>query len=388
MDKIKKTDDEKKSIGFFYQDYVALKYLITLNEGETLGIEVYDDIHHETIYGNKTLIQVKHSINCENYLTNKDIDLWKTLYNWSNMYESLDDENISFYFYTNKLLTQENGIVKLLAAENKNIEEIRKEIDLIENQHENKESKLYKYIHHIHSLNSEKIKKIINNFQFVLDDSQIIHEIKNLLKHMAVPENKIDDVFHSILGSFTDYKYNQIKQTKKVQISYELFRKTLSFDRTIQLSRNIGINFNQFFKFKSAYPNDIKKNISYNQLKDLGFDIKFIIEYCNHMAKTEAFLQHMIDEGELANSEYEDIHSIGESEWRVHHSINYLGNNFSAIDQQHIDLAQKLYIKLITNCMINIDNSSLPRDMVIGTLIKLSDVPRIGWLQNWEDLYK
>lgn len=290
MGNMRKTDDERKSIGFFYQDYVALKYLISLNEGETLGIEVYDDIHHESISGNKILIQVKHSINDDSNLTNKDIDLWKTLFNWSNMFDFIDDKDISFYFYTNKPLTKENGIVKLIADKNKDVEEIIKEIGLIEAQHKNKNNELYKYVNHINSLNPKKLKKIINNISFIHDNEQLIQEIKNSLKNMAVPENKIDDVFYSIMGSFTHYKYNEIKQTKKVEISYELFRNKLGFNRTIQLSRNCGVSFNKFFEFESAYPSDIEKNISYNQLKDLKFDIRSIVTYFNKMAKTEAFL--------------------------------------------------------------------------------------------------
>lgn len=388
MINIKKTDDEKKSIGFFYQDYVALKYLISLNEGETLGIEVYDDIHHESISGNKKLIQVKHSINEGTHLTNKDIDLWKTLFNWSNIYDPIGDKDIKFCFYTNKLLTKETGIVKLISAKNKNIEEIKKEIELIELQHENKNSQLYKYIHHINALDTKKLKKIIDNIEFIHDNEQLIQEIKNLLKYMAVPENRIDDVFHSILGSFTNFKYNEIKQTNKIEISYELFRNKLGFNRTIQLSRNCGINFNKFHQFDSAYPSNIENNISYNQLKDLQLGIRDITKCCNQMAKTEAFLQQMMDEGELTSDEYQLIQDIGEREWSIHHLMTYLGNDFSTIDNEHLELALKLYKKLMIECNINIDNTPLPKPMIAGTLLKLSDIPRIGWLQNWEDKYK
>jgi hypothetical protein len=384
----KKTDDEKKSIGFFYQDYVALKYLISLSDGEVLGIEVYDDIDHQSISGNKTLIQVKHSINKDTYLTNKDIDLWKTLFNWSNIFDSISNKDLSFHFYTNKPLTKKKGILELIAAKNKNIKEIKKEIELIDSQHKNKKSKLYKYIHHINSLSIEKLEKIINKIVFIYDDETLIKEIKNTLKNMAVPEKSIDDVFHSILGSLSDYKYQEINKKQKIEISYELFRNKLGFNRIIQLSRNHNVDFNKFYKFESAYPKDIEQNISYRQLKDLKFDIRDITTYCNQMAKTEAFLQQMIDEGELAGDEYQLIHNIGESEWSVYHSSNYLGNNFSDIDNEHLELAKKLYKKLLENCKININNTSLPKMMIVGALLKLSDIPRIGWLQHWEDLYK
>ncbi len=83
MDIFDKTSAEKKSIGFSYQDYVALKHALELKPEESIGIEIFDDLHLENIDGQKTFIQVKHSINNSNNITNKDIDLWKTLYNWS-----------------------------------------------------------------------------------------------------------------------------------------------------------------------------------------------------------------------------------------------------------------------------------------------------------------
>ncbi|MFM1345278.1 hypothetical protein WFP14_01755 [Yersinia proxima] len=53
MDIFDKTSAEKKSIGFSYQDYVALKHALELKPGESIGIEVFDDVHLESISGKK-----------------------------------------------------------------------------------------------------------------------------------------------------------------------------------------------------------------------------------------------------------------------------------------------------------------------------------------------
>ncbi|MDH8644550.1 hypothetical protein QIH53_27260, partial [Klebsiella pneumoniae] len=76
-------------------------------------------------------VQVKHSINKSN-ITNKDIDLWKTLYNWSEAIKTIGDKSISLIFYTNKGLTLEPGIVQLLTNDTKDIEKIKDEIEKIE----------------------------------------------------------------------------------------------------------------------------------------------------------------------------------------------------------------------------------------------------------------
>ena len=67
---------DKSQLGFDYQDLVCLEYLVGIKQGESVGLEVFDDVHHARIDGGKSLIQVKHSINDGAALTNRDIDLW------------------------------------------------------------------------------------------------------------------------------------------------------------------------------------------------------------------------------------------------------------------------------------------------------------------------
>ncbi len=107
MSHFENTAADKSAAGFTYQDFVYVYNLLQLEPEQELGIEVYDDLHKFTCEG-LTLIQVKHSIG-EGNLTDRDIDLWKTLYNW---YMSIDEipiaKDLTLVIYTNKNLgTQE-----------------------------------------------------------------------------------------------------------------------------------------------------------------------------------------------------------------------------------------------------------------------------------------
>ncbi|MFW5402424.1 hypothetical protein V2A85_22445, partial [Yersinia sp. 1252 StPb PI] len=166
MDIFDKTSAEKKSIGFSYQDYVALKHALELKPGESIGIEVFDDVHLESISGKKTFIQVKHSINNSSNVTNKDIDLWKTLYNWSEAIKLVDDKDVKLVFYTNKKLTQENGIVQLLSATIKNKKDIKAEIKSILKEHKNHEDEIYKFISTIHNLPAKMANRLFESISF------------------------------------------------------------------------------------------------------------------------------------------------------------------------------------------------------------------------------
>jgi len=111
-----KVSADSKQIGFDYQDFVCLEYLMDMKQGETVGLEVLDDVHHERIDGTNDLVQVKHSIAEGGTLTNSDIDLWKTLSNWIYATKEIKNKPLRFTFYTNKKPTNEAGIVQHLIS--------------------------------------------------------------------------------------------------------------------------------------------------------------------------------------------------------------------------------------------------------------------------------
>ena len=84
------TSADSKILGFDYQYLCFIDKLLTLNDDETIEYETKDDISIITQNNNQILIQVKHSLkttsNGSNInLTDFDVDLWKTLYNWANI---------------------------------------------------------------------------------------------------------------------------------------------------------------------------------------------------------------------------------------------------------------------------------------------------------------
>ena len=89
---------DKSQLGFDYQDLVCMEYLIDLRQGESIGLEVFDDVHHAKVSGVRSLVQVKHSVNDGSNLTNSDIDLWKTLHHWSVALEQPDVGEVEFIF--------------------------------------------------------------------------------------------------------------------------------------------------------------------------------------------------------------------------------------------------------------------------------------------------
>ncbi|MEJ8676889.1 hypothetical protein [Chromobacterium amazonense] len=116
---------DKTSLGFEFQDLVYIEKLIELRPGQKLGLELHDDIHVETAAEDGSiddllLIQVKHSVN-EGNITDRDIDLWKTLHNWIKLIPDLPrHRKLTLQLYTNKNLNNQT-FVSLLKASRQNI---------------------------------------------------------------------------------------------------------------------------------------------------------------------------------------------------------------------------------------------------------------------------
>ncbi|TMV44392.1 hypothetical protein FE783_32560 [Paenibacillus mesophilus] len=75
-----KNDDTKTKLGDIYHYYVVLSYCLDLKENETLLVEKYGDISVESEDESKNIEVKRHE--GEHTLSDRHIDLWKTLRNW------------------------------------------------------------------------------------------------------------------------------------------------------------------------------------------------------------------------------------------------------------------------------------------------------------------
>ena len=80
--------------GDIYQYLNALRDCFELNDGETLQIEINGDVSIINNTGGLFQREVKHHFS-ETFLSDRDVDFWKTLANWYVDYERV--KNFSHY---------------------------------------------------------------------------------------------------------------------------------------------------------------------------------------------------------------------------------------------------------------------------------------------------
>ncbi|WHI46953.1 ABC-three component system protein [Microbulbifer sp. VAAF005] len=393
-DYFEQVSSDKSQLGFDYQDLVCLEYLLDLKPGEKIGLEVLDDVHHEQIRGATSLIQVKHSVSEGSSLTNRDIDLWKTIYNWSKALVCLNGEDVEFVFFTNKKKTSQSGIVQLIDSEHLNltevietISEIKEDLDLKESvkKRGEKENPIKKYVDHIYDLSDEKKRDLFDRIRMVFSTDDIFKRLAEKVEFFSIRPSDTHNVIYMLIGVFGEQKYKLIKSSQKVEIDYEMFRKNFQFNRIINMSADRKVDFSRYHQFKNVNTIDPKDGLFAKQLVDIDISQEDITEHAIEYAATSMYIQKLIVDGQFSETENEAINEEVFYAWKALHNQLYNQDGIDT-DEKHKRVARDCLYK-VEDIPVQVSNSALARPMVTGKGLELSDMCRIGWRKDWKELY-
>lgn len=397
MGHLEQTAADKSSLGFEYQDLVLVNILLGLKPGEKIGLEVFDDVHTESITEDLCLIQVKHSLSGGN-ITERDIDLWKTLFNWwKSVPELPSGKNVEFQIYSNKKLNNQNLIVLLKSAkENKEkvidaIIDIFKDIQAAEvlKAPAAPENTIFKYVKALATAKPEEIKFLLERFSFHTDSESITHQINKKLSYLAVPDSKLDDTRKFLVGAYKEFKVEAITAGAKVLITYEIFRVQMGFDRILRSSRSNEVDYDRYYD--KYYHFQRLDNLSFlgsvfsTQLLGIGKTDADAIEHGIEMLATEELIGELKKEGDFTYLDDTRLEQQCEISWKKIYKQAH--GTFSQHGSQPLLSAQACYEKTLSK-ELKIKNIALPDGFSRGKFIKLSDTPSIGWKIDWQELYQ
>lgn len=394
---------DKTSLGFEFQDLVYIEKLIELREGQTLGLELHDDIHVETVaddgyIDDLLLIQVKHSVHAGN-ITDRDVDLWKTIHNWLKLVPGLPRcRTLVFQLYTNKSLNKQ-PFVSLLKAPRKNIQaildHIRKtdqEISVVEaaKKRDDSPNPVAKYVKSVAKASDEELEFIFERFEFHSDNSYILSSISSSLRQLSIPQSRLEETRKHVIGAFKESKFSKIIRGEKVIITFDDFRTKMGFDRIIRTARADPADFDRFVDIYYSYqrPDTLSFSNSkfHDQLKDIGISNEEIIDRGVEMMLAEQFMQSLEDAGSFSASENSRLENKAVSDWRLLHNRSH---RHTKEDDEvvHDQASAKCYDD--TMCWpLKAGDIELPKNLSCGKYIKLSNLPRIGWRMNWQSKFK
>ncbi|NQZ58015.1 MAG: hypothetical protein HRT88_11205 [Lentisphaeraceae bacterium] len=382
------TRADDKILGFEYQFYYFLLRLLSIQKNEVIGFEVLDDVHIEE-GDKKSLIQLKHTRRTNTSgapvnLVTSEVDLWKTIAIWIDLITLESDKNkfidqTEFLFITNKGVDSKNIIYQAVLdlQQDNNTTEFKTTIKDY-GKGLDKKNPIKKFCKKIESLNKTLTSKFIKKIEFHFSLNQIIEDIKSTIRYdKSIPVAWVDSTFYELTGLLKEDFFEMVKSRKDFEFTRdEFYLKTIS---VFQKSREGKLPFETISISSNS---GALSEISSKQLLDIGFDQEKIFEanYCRLLLETN--LNNFESKSIISRNDINDLDRNSIQTWKEEFEDIYLDEVYDN------KTAKKLYFTLLKRNMYLLGQEIDWREVVKGQFIKMSNIPTLGWLSNWEEKYK
>lgn len=399
--RFKITSASDTSIGFDYQFYFYFYLLLDLRHSEKIGIEIKDDIHIDLANGKLILIQAKHTIQKGSSgnqinLTERDIDLWKTIGNWINVIKNETDQdkfigNTTFQLISNKSIFKNQFIIQVIKLNN-NETSVSDFKTYLQNLHSTTTDETIKgYVLSLKKIKKATLKSFISSLKFDLNEDDLIIRIKQRLLEKIHIAEKVDDVYNNLFSELKSKEYLDIKAGKKTSISFEEFNKSFKSCFKVGLSTNLPIR-----NLKFIMPTKYENQLFILQLLDIGdinpSDKDEMIEYTTQMLQLHNNLKKWEEDGDLMSYELDKFNRETLAIWK-----NSFRSKFRVIKDQiekgaGADDAEIKYKALecldeMRKAILKIDETCLTTELSNGHFYLLTEQNNIGWHYEWKSRY-
>tara|TARA_R100000750_G_C2345977_1_gene96308 strand:- start:2264 stop:3469 length:1206 start_codon:yes stop_codon:yes gene_type:complete len=392
------TSADTTEIGFQYQYYYFLYRLLNLRSGQSVGLEVKDDVHTDLDNETQILFQLKHTVQQNAAgdsiaLTELDGDLWKTLHNWARI---ISDDTVGrdqhakqnefinkteFHLVSNKSESSRNEFLRKLEAYKTAalcFEDLHAHMNVLHDKTKDKDIK--SYIGEVLALDKNVLAAFLRKIHLELNLADLHALIKMAIREKMVESSKVDAVFARLDSNIRTDNYIRIKEGQKIELDFNSF---YSRYRTIFSASREPLQLGR--PFVPAFPEDIFAQAFIKQLVAVKAmkidDVERAFEYTTNKLKIARFLDDWLQSGELVADEIADFHKDAKAKWR--NAFEYWCED--CLDHDAIDKAKQLLYDLrkIEFC---IASNKLNTELSNGELYHLSDERLIGWHRDWKIL--
>lgn len=397
---MEKTAAPGASAGFDYQYYYFLYKILNLKKGQSVGLEIKDDVHTDIDNDLQLLFQLKHTIQKQAdgkpiALTELDADLWKTLHNWARVISDANDgrstevaqlifiAKTEFHLISNKSLSSSNEFVKLLTAyvEDHSLENLEKITSRIsELGASTSDAIINGYINVVAGLNPSINREFFKKIHFELSETEIIQKIKDTIAEKFIKPNRIDEVYERLNSNIRDSNYLSILDGKAFTVRFDDF-----FTKFWSIFQDGRDNKLSSLRFEPALPDKLLSQPFIQQLSAIDdiydYEEEVITEYTTHKIRLTRSLEQWEQNGEVVHDEIQALHNEVHLRWKNNHRLTYRGCKPEQIKERGQSIINTMRLE-----KYKLGGDELSTEYSNGELYELSDVGRIGWHQNWEKL--
>lgn len=395
-----KTSAADTSIGFDYQHYYFLYRILNLGKGQSVGLEVKDDVHTELDADFNVLYQLKHTVQTNSggspiALTELDGDLWKTFYNWSKVISDEADgrgevkeqltfvAKTEFHLVSNKSESKTNEFVKKLVASQDFFDFNDVDVHLAQLHKKTKDEKIAAYISSVLKLDVSVRWRFFANIRFELGADDIIGMVKRSIHEKIIAESKVNQVFERLDSQVRSDNFIAVKNGGFSVISFDEFitryRKIFEDARSGKLVQ---------YNFEPAVPSDVFNQVFVARLVEIGAldssDKERAIEYTGQKIRLSTNLEKWVQAGDLVGEDVAQFHDSVYTSWD-----NEFHGAFDRCDSMEdvVDCAVNI-LRRLRRERFSINESVLDVKLSNGELYYLSDIGKIGWHRDWAGVAK
>lgn len=389
MDKgevIKKTNIEKthvpdKVYAFMIQSHHMLYELLNCKDGDSVSVEVFDDVGVEHEDGSKDAIQLKSALSNRNPVSNKAADLWKTMYNWLISVEAgvFDPGKVKFILFlnVNKQGTIVNGFhlaerydEAVLAWKNARREFYDEKGILKEIGEEYK-----KYIEYFFVQDRmEMACKIIQNFELKKCIDNYTLTVRKEFDKSGIPADIIEPIYMGIIGWIDLNVTKMVENNEAIIISFENYQ--------VQL-RALYRDYNQKHSLmphsvkpsKFEIQNELQQQRTYiTQLEIIDCDYTEKIEAINDFIRASIDRTIWADNGDISFLSMQSYEETLKRSWNLERKMIMIEKKNELPEEQ----GKLIYYKCQRN-QIEMPSVSVPEFFQNGCYHLLADGLEVGW---------
>lgn len=417
MSTIKPTKEQNKRsaadifIAFEYQwDYFVLSLLSKSIDSTTeVSFELFDDVAIQQGQSSIVLCQVKHSVQKSKKgktinLSNRDVDLWKTISTWIKIIDEIDPleldnylSNVEFHLITNKT-SEKNEFVKALDSfsQRNNISDFKAKIEEIAKSGKS-DSELTGAITSF--LSKSYLEKFVKQIVVISKPDCLKNEILAMLHTRAlIAKSKVRQVYNSLMTELRDVVKSDIENRKTIVFTGETFAN--QFQTVFEIGR-ATINFRHDYDF-SDFDGDPKNLLFIQQLeaikelpKQEGKRMDAIVSYTKEWFQFKNNLHELTDNNILIGDDILKLSDDVQAAWNNHHNSAYRMLDLSSSEDELCKAGCSVVDKMIGE-YFNVGNAPLGQMLSHGCIYYysntpthlISDLPYIGWHIDWESKFK
>jgi hypothetical protein len=360
--------------------------LLDAQLGSKVSVEVLEDVAVEGPEGEVDVTQLK-SASKTNPISNRSVELWKTLANWVRAVET-EELEVGKTTFCLRLGRKRSGPICELFAQASSLQSARAAVEKAKSEFFTKAGGVKKGIPDDLRVTVETVfapahaaalQRIISNFELSFGTAHAFDELLDRLKTKFIEEEVAEDVLLHALGWVKKEIDSAIENDAPPAISFEEFRNEITAFRARLRARD----YLPSFAGLPPSPGQIelhKLRVFVKQLNLIKYSENQILRGITDFLSAKANRVQYAKRGYVASDSFQEFESALQSLWENHREEIELNQS-----EEEVFRGKRLAAQCFRET-VRLQGIDVPADFVRGCFHSLADKPTIGWHPRYEML--